>query len=170
MTTTATTTAARDRLGFVPRMARGDVLATALARFATHPRQTWLTLAGLVVGTASVIFMVTLGLTGRGFVDDQIEGVGSHLIWSNYEGTVSSGVARTLDDRISEGDLRAVAARQDLFTGATALVRLHGQVSVLNGTSDLTVLGVMPNYGEVRKNLRILRGRFLDRDDLDRLA
>ena len=59
-----------------------DILRIALSRFASHPRQTWLTLAGLVVGTASVIFMASLGLTGRGFVQDQIERVGPRLVWA----------------------------------------------------------------------------------------
>lgn len=58
-----------------------ETLETALHRFRTHPVQTGLTLAGLVVGTAAIIVIVALGLTGRAFVMAQIEGVGSHLIW-----------------------------------------------------------------------------------------
>jgi len=46
-----------------------EVLETALNRFRTHPIQTWLTLAGLIVGTAAIILIVSLGLTGRGFYD-----------------------------------------------------------------------------------------------------
>jgi putative ABC transport system permease protein len=147
-----------------------DILEIALGRFTSHPRQTWLTLAGLVVGTASVIFMVSLGLTGRGFVQDQIEGVGSRLIWTYYEGTVSSGVSRSLDDQILESDVKAIAARSDLFSGVTALVKMYGQTSVLNQATDITVIGAMPNYAGVRKNLRMLKGRFIDADDMDRLA
>ena len=142
----------------------------ALRRFASHPRQTWLTLAGLVVGTASVIFMTSLGLTGRGFVQDQLEGVGPRLVWAFYEGTVSSGVARTSDDQIVDGDMRAIAARTDLFSDVTALVKLYGQTTVLNQATEIGVFGAMPNYGAVRKNLRIVRGRFIDQDDVDQLA
>jgi len=71
-------------------MVFGEVLETALNRFRTHPVQTWLTLAGLIAGTAAIILIVSLGLTGRGFVMEQIEGVGSHLVWASYEGTVTS--------------------------------------------------------------------------------
>jgi putative ABC transport system permease protein len=151
-------------------MLRSDVWETALRRFSTHPLQTWLTLAGLMVGTASLIFMITLGLTGRGYVQDQIEGVGPRLVWASYQGTVTAGVARTLGDEITEDDLRAVEARRDLFSGVMPLVELHGQVSVLNRAMDLTVLGTTPNYGSVRRNLRILQGRFLDQDDVDGVA
>ena len=94
-----------------------EVFGMALDRFRKHPVQTSLTLAGLVVGTAAIILVVTLGLTGRGYVLAQIEGVGSHLVWANYEGTVTSGVSRALrrlHDRAGrEGDrgARATSSR-----------------------------------------------------------
>jgi len=143
-----------------------ELLDTALHRFRTHPVQSALTLAGLVVGTAAIIVIVALGLTGRQFVMAQIEGVGSHLVWASYEGTVTSGVSRVLDDQITDADVRAIASRVDLFSGVMPLVELHGRVSVLSNAADLTIIGTTPNYTTVRKNVRILRGRFFDEDDL----
>lgn len=145
-----------------------ETLETALHRFRTHPVQMGLTLAGMVVGTAAIILIVALGLTGRAFVMAQIEGVGSHLVWAQYEGTVTAGVSRMLDDQITESDARAVAAREDLFSGVTPLVELQGTVSVLSHAANVAILGTTPNYRTVRKNVSILRGRFLDEDDLIR--
>jgi putative ABC transport system permease protein len=143
-----------------------ETFETAVHRFRTHPVQTALTLAGLVVGTAAIIIIVALGLTGRTFVMNQIEGVGSHLVWASYEGTVTAGVSRTTQDQITDGDVKAIEARSDLFAGVTPLVELHGTVSVLSKAADVAVLGTTPNYTTVRKNVRILRGRFLDEDDV----
>ena len=143
-----------------------EVLEMAVDRFRKHPVQTSLTLAGLVVGTASIILVVTLGLTGRSFVLSQIEGVGSHLLWANYRGTVSTGVSRIQDDVMTDMDVKAVAARGDLISGVTATIILRGSVTVQSKAQTLTILGVMANYREVRKNTRILRGRFLDEDDV----
>jgi hypothetical protein len=95
----------------------------------------------------------------------QIEGVGSRLVWANYRGTVTAGVSRAQDDVMLDEDVRAIAARSDLFSGVTGVVTLRGNVTVQSQSKTLTVLGVMANYGEVRKNMRILRGRFIDRDD-----
>jgi len=147
-----------------------EILETAVRRFRTHPLQMWLTLTGLVVGTASVIFVVSLGLTGRGYVMSQIEGVGSRLTWANYRGTVTSGISRTIDDDITDADAKAVEERGDLFSGVTPLIVLHGHVTALGRSSNLTVLGAAANYPVVRKNLRMLRGRFLDNDDVERKA
>ncbi len=147
-----------------------EIFEAALHRFRTHPMQMALTLTGLVVGTASIILVVTLGLTGRGYVMSQIEGVGSHLIWASYDGTVTSGVSRVLDDQITEADARALAGRTDLFAGVTPLVALHDEISVLARVRNLTVLGTEANYPRVRKNLRVLRGRFFDDDDVEQRA
>ncbi len=142
-----------------------EVFGMALDRFRKHPVQTSLTLAGLVVGTAAIILVVSLGLTGRQYVLRQIEGVGSRLVWANYRGTVTSGVSRATDDVLTETDIKAIASRSDLFSGVTGILTLRGNVTVQSQSKTLTVLGVMPNYGGVRKNMRILRGRFIDEDD-----
>lgn len=147
-----------------------EVFGMALDRFRKNPVQTSLTLAGLVVGTASIILVVTLGLTGRKYVLTQIEGVGSRLVWANYRGTVTSGVSRTVDDFMTDMDVKAISARTDLFSGVTAILTLRGNVTVQSQSKTLTVLGVMSNYDDVRKNMRILRGRFFDEDDLQARA
>ncbi|MCA1582139.1 MAG: ABC transporter permease [Acidobacteria bacterium] len=144
----------------------GEALETALRRFRTHPVQTALTLTGLVVGTAAIILIVALGITGRAFVMRQIEGVGSNLLWANYRGTVAAGSARALDDVLTEADVNAVVARKDLFSGVTGVLVLRGSVTVQSQVKTLTVIGVMANYGAVRKNTRILKGRLIDEDDV----
>jgi putative ABC transport system permease protein len=143
-----------------------EVFDTALHRFRTHPMQTWLTLAGLIVGTAAIIVIVALGLSGRAFVMSQIEAVGSHVVWATYEGNVTSGVSHAVDDSINESDLHAIAARTDLFSAVTPLVQMNGSVTVEARTVNIAVLGTTPNYINVRKNVHILRGRFIDQDDL----
>ena len=147
-------------------MLRSETLETALHRFRTHPVQMGLTLVGLVVGTAAIILIVALGLTGRAFVMAQIEGVGSHLVWGSYEGTVTSGVLRTGDDQITDTVSAAMAARRELYTGVTPLVDFQGTVPVLSRAVNVAVLGTTPNYPQIRKNVRILAGRFLDEDDV----
>lgn len=147
-------------------MNRPQILDTALERFRSHAFQTSLTLVGLVVGTASIVLTVSLGLTGRGFVMSQIEGVGSRLIWVTYQGTVTSGLGRDLSDRMNDRDVAAFEQRTDLFSGVAPLLVLRGQTSARSRTVDLTVLGTTANYPQVRKNLRMLRGRFLDEDDV----
>ena len=143
-----------------------EVFGMAVDRFKKHPVQTSLTVAGLVVGTAAIILVVSLGLTGRQYVLRQIEGVGSKLVWVNYRGTVTTGVSRSADDVMTDTDIQAIAGRTDLFSGVTGILTLRGTIAVQSQAKTLTILGVMANYGAVRKNMRILRGRFIDEDDM----
>src|SRR5260370_31094760 len=132
--------------------------------------QTWPTLAGLIGGTAAMIIVVALGLSGRAFGMSQNEAGGSHVVWATYEGNVTSGVAHAVDDSINESDLHAMAARTDLFAAVTPLVQTNGSVTVEARTVNIAVLGTTPNYIDVRKNVHILRGRFIDQDDLAQRA
>ena len=47
--------------------------------------RTLLTALGLVIGNASVILVVTISLTSRDYILDQIRGIGSNLVYANYE-------------------------------------------------------------------------------------
>ena len=67
---------------------------------------------------------------------------------------------------MTDQDVQAIAARTDLFSGVTGIMIIRGNVTVQSQARTLTVIGVMENYGTVRKNMRILRGRFIDEDDV----
>src|SRR5437773_11591855 len=67
-----------------------------------------LTMLGMVIGTAWIILVVTIALTGRDYILQQIQGVGSNLIYLYYEtGSTVSG-AKTLSDDLTVDDLEAI--------------------------------------------------------------
>jgi len=122
-----------------------------------------LTMLGMVIGTASIILVVTIALTGRDYILQQIQGVGSNLIYLYYEagGTVSG--SRTLSDDLTLEDLAAI---RDLpgVQSATAIVVNHDRLMLQGRERDVPVIGTTPDYLRVR-NLRIPAGRFFDQSD-----
>src|SRR5690242_6746233 len=76
-----------------------EIVSIALDSFRLSKVRFALTALGMVIGTASLIVVVTIGLTGKQYVMNQIQGIGANLIWAYYEGggnnAVSSG---TRDD------------------------------------------------------------------------
>jgi len=59
--------------------------------------RTLLTGLGLVIGNASVILVVTISITARDYILDQIRGIGSNLIYAYYEaGNRSKEVVRPI--------------------------------------------------------------------------
>ncbi len=123
----------------------------------------FLTMLGMVIGTASIILVVTIALTGKDYIMEQIQGVGSNLIYLYYEtgGTVSG--EKTLSDEVSLGDLRAMQQLPGV-AAATGIVVNHDRLMVGESERDITVIGTTPDYFDVR-NLRMLSGRFFDSSD-----
>ena len=122
-----------------------------------------LTILGMVIGTSSIILVAAVALTGRKYILDQIQGVGSNLIYAYYEAGTSVSSAHTPDDDISIGDLAAVLQIPDV-AHATGLITAHARLSIEGKERDVTVLGATPQYFRVR-NLRAVSGRFFDPSD-----
>ena len=120
---------------------------------------------GMVIGTASIILVVTIALTGREYILNQIEGVGSNLIYLYYEagGTVSG--TKTLADDLTVADMNAIAQIVGV-SHATGIVVSNDQLSIEGKQRQISVIGTTPEYLKVR-NLRILSGRFFDSSDED---
>ena len=68
----------------------------------------FLATAGVTIGSACIILVVTVSLTARSYVMNQIEALGSNLVYANYD--YNPNRPSSLDDDISLSDLRAVKA------------------------------------------------------------
>jgi putative ABC transport system permease protein len=125
-----------------------------------------LTALGMVIGTASLIVVVTIGLTGKQYVMNQIQGIGANLIYADYEagGNASVNTAGGTD-YLTVDDMRAVQQEVPGIQAASPMLELHDRIAVGGGKErDILVLGVSPQYSTVR-NLQILAGRFFDEED-----
>src|SRR6266567_3857612 len=71
-----------------------------------NPIRSLLTGLGMMIGTASVILVVTISLTSRDYILEQVQGIGSNIIFAYY---VSAGPASpTADaDYIKMADVEA---------------------------------------------------------------
>jgi len=119
----------------------------------------------LIIGNASVILVVTISLAGRNLILDQIRGIGSNLIWANYEAGGENS-AKVQADFVNFADVQAM---RDTLGGqivaATAVVPNHSQLVVNGKIRDVGVNGVDAHYAEVR-NLVIINGRKFDDSDI----
>ena len=76
----------------------------ALQALAANKVRAMLTTLGVIIGSACIVLVVTVALTGKHYVIAQIEGVGSNLI---YGWLVHSPIDRPAD-QITLADLRAI--------------------------------------------------------------
>jgi putative ABC transport system permease protein len=140
-----------------------EVLNFAYDSFCSNKLQFVLTALALAVGTASVILVATIGLTGKQYILRQLQSIGTNMIYADYQG----GAQRidSTPDPIMIDDVQAVREQVSSVVAASPTVALGDRISVGGGKqSDILVLGVDPEYLRVR-NLKVLAGRFFDNED-----
>ena len=130
-----------------------------------NPVRSLLTGLGMVIGTASVILVVTISLTSRDYILEQVQGIGSNIIFAYY---VSAGAATaTADaDYIKMQDVEAI--RKNLsseIVAATGVMSNFDHLQIEGRQRDVKVIGTDQEYQPVR-NIVISAGRFLDRNDV----
>ena len=141
----------------------GETWRLALQALNANKFRTMLTTLGVVIGSACIVLVVTVALTGKRYVIVQIEGVGANLIFGESI-QVQSRFER-LADEVTPADLEAIkqAIPQVVETAGT---NDSPMAMVVNGKSHpIHLVGVTPGFDRIRR-LVILRGRYFDDDDL----
>jgi len=126
----------------------------------------FLTALGLVIGNASVILVVTTSLTSRDYILDQIQRIGSNLIYAQYDAGNNPSMSPAAADYIKVADVDAV--REQLgsrIVAATGVMNGYDRMRVQGGETDIAIIGADDQYPRVR-NLDLLAGRFFDASDV----
>ena len=135
-----------------------DSFRAAKVRFA-------LTAFGMVIGTASVILVVTISATGREYILSEIQAIGTNLVELTYAGGGAGAVVNNQTDFLRYDDEDAIDARVPAVAASSVLLQMHQRIGVGSGiVREVLVLGVEPPYRHVR-NLALLDGRFFDEED-----
>jgi putative ABC transport system permease protein len=160
MATSIATAPARLR----PSLIYSEILSFAYDTFCSNKIRFALTALGMVIGTASLILVVTIGMTGKQYVLNQIQSIGANLIEAEYQGGAQR-ISNTTPDPLTIDDMHAAMRDVPGVVAASPIVQLDERVPVGNGKErDIQILGVFPEYRVVR-NLVVLSGRFFDAQD-----
>ncbi len=145
-----------------PKLVFGEIFSFAYDTFCSNKVRFMLTALGMVIGTASLILVVTIGLTGKQYVLNQIQSIGANLIYAEYEGGSQRNVT---PDQLTIEDVQAVVEQVPGVAAASPVVPLDDRIPIGNGKErDVRILGVYPDYLNVR-NLVVISGRFFDSQD-----
>ena len=143
----------------------GEALRFSTQALRANPIRSLLTALGMVIGTASVILVVTISLTSRDYILEQIEGIGSNIIFAYFVTAGETSVAADAD-YIKMADVEAM--RQELrsdIVAATGVMSNAAQILIDGRMQDVKVNGSDQDYQAVR-NIVIGSGRFLDLGDV----
>ena len=147
-------------------MVLSEILRIAFDSFRASKLRFALTALGMVIGTASVILVVTIGLTGKKFILDEIQKIGTNEIELEYAGGGAAGTENVVyNDYLTREDEKAVDAQLPGVMYSSPILEMHDRISFGGGVvKDTLVLGVSPDYLHIR-NLLVPFGRFIDETD-----
>ncbi len=139
-----------------------ETFSVAIDALRANKLRAALTSLGVIIGSASIVLVVTVALTSKKFVISQIESVGANLVWAEMVKTPDK--AQPLSHQLTLQDLEAsrsipgavlVAGTTDLAMSVVAQGRVR----------PVTLIGVTEGYQEIRR-LLVLRGRYFDSTDM----
>ena len=147
-----------------PQLVFSEILSFAYDTFCSNKVRFALTGLGMVIGTASLILVVTIGMTGKQYVLNQIQAIGANLIYAEYQGGAQR-ITNTAPDQLTIDDMTSAQQEVPGIVAASPVVQLEERVAVGSGKErDIQILGVFPEYKTVR-NLVVVSGRFFDAQD-----
>jgi putative ABC transport system permease protein len=140
-----------------------ETVSVAIDALRANKVRAMLTSLGVIIGSASIVLVVTVALTSKKFVLSQIESVGSNLVW--VEMVQRQDRPQPLSYELTLDDLEAVKAIPNVIE--VAGTRELPMTLVVRGVErPVNLVGVTEGYQTIRR-LLILRGRYFDASDME---
>jgi putative ABC transport system permease protein len=124
-----------------------------------------LTSLGVIIGSASIVLVVTVALTSKRFVLQQIESVGSNLVWVEMIKTPDK--AQPLSHELTLDDMETIRAQIPQIVQVAGVRELPMTVVARGVERPVNLVGVTQGYQEIRR-LLVLRGRYFDATDMEK--
>lgn len=147
-----------------------NLLKVALKSILKSRMRSLLTALGIIIGVAAVVVMVAIGDGAQIQVEQQISSLGSNLLIV-FPGSASTGGIRMgagSINRFTMDDVKRIEDEATLIKAVSPIVRSGGQVIGGVGNWSTQILGVAPNYLEIRDWPLASGDFFTDKDMISR--
>src|SRR5690242_6574544 len=141
-----------------------ETLSVSVDALRANKLRAMLTSLGVIIGSASIVLVVTVALTSKKFVISQIEAVGSNVVWAEL--IRSSEKAQPLSYEMTEEDMEAAKDTIPEIAQVAGTSDVQMSVVAQGVVRPVTLIGVTTGYREIRR-LVVLRGRYLDSLDME---
>jgi putative ABC transport system permease protein len=140
-----------------------ETISVAIDALRANKLRAILTSLGVIIGSASIVLVVTVALTSKTFVLSQIEAVGSNLV--QVELVQRTDKPQPLNYEMTLGDMETIKAIPNVIEVAGTR-ELETAVLTDGVERPAHLVGVTEGYQEIRR-LIILRGRYFDGADME---
>ena len=141
-----------------------ETFSVAVDALRSNKLRAILTSLGVIIGSASIVLVVTVALTSQKYVIGQIEAIGSNLVWVELINAGSKG--QPLSYELTVDDMNALKATVPGVTEVAGTRELPMSVVVGGRERPVNLIGVTEGYQAIRR-LVIVRGRYFDAADME---
>jgi putative ABC transport system permease protein len=141
-----------------------ETFTVAMEALRANKLRAMLTSLGVIIGSASIVLVVTVALTSKKFVLQQIESVGSNLVWVEMIKTPDK--AQPLSHELTVDDMEAIRSAVPQVVQVAGVRELPMAVVAKGVERPVNLIGVTQGYQEIRR-LLVLRGRYFDSTDME---
>jgi putative ABC transport system permease protein len=139
-----------------------ETVSVAIDALRANKVRAMLTSLGVIIGSASIVLVVTVALTSKKFVLSQIEGIGSNLVQAEL--VQRPDKPQPLSYEMTVEDMEAAKSIPNVIE--VAGTRELPMTVVTGGVErPVNLVGVTEGYQAIRR-LVVLRGRYLDAGDM----
>ena len=142
-----------------------ETFTVAMDALRANKMRAVLTSLGVIIGSASIVLVVTVALTSKRFVLQQIESVGSNLVWVEMIKTPDK--AQPLSHELTLDDMETIRAQIPQVVQVAGVRELPMTVVARGVERPVNLVGVTQGYQEIRR-LLVLRGRYFDVTDMEK--
>ncbi|MEJ2184588.1 MAG: ABC transporter permease [Gemmatimonadota bacterium] len=146
--------------------------ATTLVRVAgqsilKNKMRTLLTMLGIIIGVGAVIIMVAIGAGARRQIQQSIQNLGTNMLVITPGAATTGGVSQGAQTftRLTTKDSDILKQQGTLLSGVSPVVMTRSQVVGPTGNWRTMIMGVSPDYQEIR-NWPVSDGRFFEASDV----
>jgi len=140
-----------------------ETVSVAIDALKANKLRAILTSLGVIIGSASIVLVVTVALTSKTFVLSQIEAIGSNKVWVGL--VQRPDRPQPMSYEMSLADMEAVRKLPNVVE--VAGTREHPMSMVAGGAErPVNLVGVTDGYQAIRR-LVIIRGRYFDDADME---
>jgi putative ABC transport system permease protein len=144
-----------------------ETVSVAVDALRANKVRALLTSLGVIIGSASIVLVVTVALTSQKFVISQIEAVGSNLISASL--VQSPDKSQPLSYELNLADMAESKIAIPGVNMVAGLRELPMTVVVGGVVRPVNLIGVTEGYQAIRR-LVIVRGRYFDEQDVESRA
>ena len=162
----------RSRAGaFAERLHWNATFQMAFRALDRNKMRTMLTMLGITIGIGAVICTVAIGQGGSSMIHDQLEGLGTNMVWieagTRSVNGVQTGDMETMSLKVDD----AIAIQESLPLIASVAPNVDGPMQIVYGNQNWSThyRGVSPEYFNIRR-WPVYLGALFTQPDVDHMT